>query len=153
MPSEKRPRATRADYPVFETIPTRWADNDIYGHANNTVYYAWIDTAVNRVLIDRDTLIPGKTAVFGIVVENGCRFHSEIAYPDRVTIGLRIARLGTSSIRYELGIFRNDENVAAAEAYFVHVYVARETMRPVPIPANVRAALADLVRADAIPEE
>ncbi len=146
--SEKRPRATRADYPVFQTIPTRWADNDIYGHANNTVYYAWIDTAVNRVLIDRGTLVPGKSGIFGIVVENGCRFHSEISYPDLVTIGLRISRLGTSSIRYELGIFRNDDKVAAAEAHFVHVYVARETMRPVPIPANVRQALADLVGVD-----
>ena len=153
MSSEKRPRAARADYPVFETIPTRWADNDIYGHANNTVYYAWIDTAVNRVLIDRGTLVPGRTAIFGVVVENGCRFHSEIAYPDHVSIGVRIARLGTSSIRYELGIFRNDETMVAAEAHFVHVYVARETMRPVPIPANVRLALADLVRADPISEE
>ncbi|MDE2333146.1 MAG: acyl-CoA thioesterase [Rhodospirillales bacterium] len=144
----KHPRATRADFPVFQTVPTRWSDNDIYGHANNTVYYAWIDTAVNRVLIDRGTLDPGRSDTFGIVVENGCRFHAEISYPDLVTIGLRIARLGTSSIRYELGIFRNDDSTAAAEAHFVHVYVARETMRPVPIPANVRLALADLIRED-----
>jgi acyl-CoA thioester hydrolase len=153
MPNEKRARATRADYPVFQTVPTRWADNDIYGHANNAVYYLWIDTAVNRVLIERGTLVPGQSDVFGIVVENGCRFHAEISYPDLVTIGLRISRLGTSSIRYELGIFRNDEDVAAAEAHFVHVYVARETMRPVPIPANVRRALADLVGADLTREE
>ncbi len=144
--SAKHLRASRADYPVFQTIPTRWADNDIYGHANNTVYYSWIDTAVNRVLIERGTLDLGRSDIIGVVVENGCRFHAEISYPDLVTVGLRIARLGTSSIRYELGIFRNDDSTAAAEAHFVHVYVARETMRPVPIPANVRQALANLIR-------
>lgn len=146
MDAPLRTRPTRADYPHFEPIATRWADNDIYGHVNNAVYYQWIDTAVNRVLIDRKTLIPGKTSVFGVVVENGCRFFAEIAYPDRVEIGISVVRMGNTSIRYELGIFRNDDDVAAAQAHFVHVYVAGETMRPVPVPGNVRAALSDLVR-------
>lgn len=146
MDAPLRTRTTRADYPHFEPITTRWADNDIYGHANNAVYYQWIDTAVNRVLIDRKTLIPGKTPIFGVVAENGCRFFAEIAYPDRVDVGICIVRMGTTSIRYELGVFRGGDDLAAAVAHFVHVYVTGSTMRPVAIPDSVRVALADLVR-------
>jgi acyl-CoA thioester hydrolase len=116
-------------------------DNDVYGHINNVVYYSWIDTAVNRFLIDHTGLDIARSSVIGIVVENGCRFRSSITYPDEVTVGVRVAKLGRSSVRYELGIFSNESDEAAAEGHFVHVYVDRATMRPVPIPDGVRAGL------------
>lgn len=135
------PPATRKKFRVFHPMPTRWMDNDVYGHVNNVVYYAWFDTAVNRFLIDAGTLDIAGSPVVGLVVETGCRYHASVAYPDEVTIGLVVARLGTSSVRYELGVFRPGEDVAAAEAHFVHVYVDRATQRPVPIPADARAAM------------
>lgn len=116
-------------------------DNDVYGHVNNVVYYSWIDTAVNRFLIDHGVLEIGRSGVVGIVADTGCRFLSQMAYPDDATVGLAVARLGRSSVRYAIGIFRNAEDVASAEAHFVHVYVDRATMRPVPIPGPVRAEL------------
>jgi acyl-CoA thioester hydrolase len=141
-PQSGRPAApTRADFRPFTEIATRWHDNDVYGHVNNTIYYTWFDTAVSRYAMERGLLDPKTSPVIGIVVENGCRFLAQIAYPDAVTLGLRVARLGRSSVRYALGVFRGDEDAASAEGHFVHVYVERGTMRPVPIPPPIRAAL------------
>lgn len=135
---------TRADYRVFRTIPTRWMDNDIYGHVNNVVYYSYFDTAVNGWLIENGLLSLGESTQIGLVAETGCRFHSEIAFPDTVTAGLRVARLGLSSVRYEIGLFRVAAEQASAEGFFVHVHVDAESRRPMPLSADLRAALASL---------
>ena len=119
-------------------------DNDIYGHVNNVIYYSWMDTVANRFLIDEGGLDINDGAVIGLVAESGCSYFAALAYPDVIDAGLRIGRLGTSSVRYEVGIFRQGEDSAAAALYFVHVFVARESMRPVPIPDPIRAALATI---------
>jgi acyl-CoA thioester hydrolase len=141
----RKPTATRAEYATLQPMPTRWMDNDAYGHVNNVVYYSWFDTVVNRFLIDAGLLDIETSPVVGLVVETGCRYHASVSYPDEVGIGLRVARLGTSSVRYELAVFRAGEEHAAAEAHFVHVYVDRATQRPVPIPDAARAALRRLL--------
>ncbi|MGY6707127.1 MAG: acyl-CoA thioesterase [Rhizobiaceae bacterium] len=133
--------STRADYGVFRTITTRWMDNDIYGHMNNVVHYSLFDSAVNGWLIEQGVLDISGGDQIGLVVETGCRYFSEMAFPDIVTAGLRVTRLGTSSVRYEVGLFRNDETQAAAEGFFVHVYVDREGRRPKPLGEGLRAAL------------
>jgi len=135
------PPPVRARFRWFYAIGTRWADNDIYGHVNNTIYYAWIDTAVNRHLLDQGLLDPAKSQVVGIVAETGCRYISQITYPDDVAVGLVVTQLGRSSVRYEVGVFRGEEDAAAAAGHFVHVYVDRVGMRPVAIPDVVRRAL------------
>ncbi len=141
-----RPRARRADFVAFEALDTRWADNDIYGHVNNVVYYAFFDTAVNRFLIQAGALDIHNGDVIGLVVETGCRYHAAIAFPDRIEAGMRVARLGATSVRYEIGLFREGEETAVAEGFFVHVYVDRETRRPHALPESMRAMLAPLVR-------
>ena len=139
--SVKQPIGTRADYRWFTTIPTRWMDNDVYGHVNNVTYYSWIDTAVAQFLIANRVLDLGSSTEVGLVVETQCRYFAPIAFPDLVTCGVRCGRLGGSSIRYEIGIFRNAEERASAEGHFVHVYVARaEQSRTVPVPARLREA-------------
>ncbi len=140
------PPPDRADYPHFLAIPTRWMDNDVYGHVNNVVYYSYFDTVINRFLIEAGDLDPHRGTVVGMAVETTCRFHRSLAFPDLVHAGLRVGKLGTSSVRYEVGIFRNDEPGACADGHFVHVFVDRATQRPVPIPAPIRAALATLRR-------
>jgi acyl-CoA thioester hydrolase len=129
---------TRSAYRYFVPITTRWHDNDVFGHVNNVVYYAWIDTAVNRFLIDRGLLDIATSTIVGIVAETGCRYIKEIAYPDDVTIGVAVSKLGNSSVRYALGVFRGDDDTASAEAHFTHVYVDRATMRPIRIPDFIR---------------
>lgn len=137
--------ADRAAYKVFRTLTTRWADNDIYGHMNNVVHYALFDTAVNGYLIDRGLLdIHGGGRIF-LVVETGCRYFAEMAFPDVVHAGIRVARLGGSSVRYEVGLFRNDEQTAAAEGYFIHVQVDRATRRPVGLDQEMRSMLSPLL--------
>lgn len=116
-------------------------DNDAYGHVNNVVYYSFFDTAVNRWLIDQGLLAITTSDVIALVVETGCCYHAPIAFPDRVTVGLRVGRLGTSSVRYELGVFRNEDVEASASGHFVHVYVDRQTRRTTPIPVITREAL------------
>src|SRR5829696_9991386 len=113
----------RAAYKAFREITTRWMDNDVYGHVNNVVYYSFFDTAVNHFLIDRGVLRIDASPVIGLVVETGCRYHRPLAFPDTVEVGVRVAHLGTSSVRYELGVFRAGDDLAAAEGDFVHVYV------------------------------
>jgi len=138
--------ATRADYAALANHDTRWKDMDPYGHLNNVAYYEFFDTAVNQWLIRQGLLDVLGGAQIGIVVESGCRFLSEIRFPHPVTSGIRIARLGTSSVRYEIGLFAGDAEEAAAEGFFVHVYVDAETRRPKPLSDTLRAGLAPLCR-------
>ncbi|PTW56544.1 acyl-CoA thioester hydrolase [Breoghania corrubedonensis] len=138
----RRPAPSRRDaYRTFRTIQTRWMDNDIYGHMNNVVHYSLFDTAVNGWLVEEGVLDILAGDRVGLVVETGCRYHAEMAFPDIVTAGIRVARIGTSSVRYEVGLFRNEEETASAEGFFVHVYVDRRTRRPVPLDQPLRAAL------------
>ncbi len=142
--SERPQLGRRAQYRAFREITTRWMDNDVFGHVNNVVYYSYFVTAVNLYMIEAGVLDIAHSPVVGLVVETQCRYASSIAFPDLVTAGLRVATIGTSSVRYEIGLFRNDADAASAEGHFVHVYVDRATNRPVPIPADIRAALASL---------
>lgn len=135
----------RADYAVFRSLPTRWKDTDAYGHVNNVVHYSFFDTAVNGWLIEKGVLDPLHSAQIGLVAETGCRYHGEIMFPDLVHAGLRVSRLGHSSVRYEIGLFRNDEDMAAAEGFFVHVYVDSVTRRPTAIAAPLRKVLDELM--------
>jgi acyl-CoA thioester hydrolase len=138
---------TRADYPHFLTIPTRWSDNDVYGHVNNVVYYSYFDTVVNEYLMRSGVLDFERGATIGLVVETRCNYFASIAFPERIDAGLRVTKLGTSSVRYEVAIFREGANEAAAQGHFVHVYVDRETRRPVKLPEAFVAALEPLVAA------
>lgn len=133
--------STRAAYRAFRTIQTRWMDNDIYGHMNNVVHYSLFDTAVNGWLIDAGLLDLKAGKEVGLVVETGCRYHAEMMFPDVVSAGIRVARIGSSSVRYEVGLFRNDEDQASAEGFFIHVYVDRETRRPKPLGEAMRKKL------------
>jgi len=144
--SERSPPGRRADYKHFHPMPTRWMDNDVYGHVNNVTFLSYADTAVNRYLIDVGKLNFHSDPVIGIMVETMCRFHKSIAYPDLIECGLRIGRLGSSSVRYEVGMFVAPDDVARAEAHCVHVFVERATNKPVPIPDKIRTALARIQR-------
>ena len=145
--SDSRPQAEpRSAYRLFRPITTRWMDNDAYGHVNNVVYYSFFDTAVNRFLIDRGVLRIDSSPVIGLVVETGCRYHRPLAFPETVEVGIRVAHLGTSSVRYELGVFREGDDLAAAEGHFVHVYVDRESRTPAPLPDALRAVLEEIHR-------
>lgn len=139
--AERASRLTRADFRVFRAIPTRWHDNDVFGHVNNVVYYGWFDTAVNAWLIERGFLDPATSEIVGLVVETGCTYFESVAFPETVEAGIAVERLGTSSVTYRVGIFREGGEQAAAQGRFTHVYVARATQRPVPVPAELRAAL------------
>lgn len=139
--AERAKRSRRGDYRISRTLTTRWSDNDVYGHMNNVVHYALFDTAVNGWLIEEKVLDPLDGKTIGLVVETGCRYFAELAFPDVVTAGIRIARLGNSSVRYEVGLFRDDASEPAAEGHFIHVYVDRLTRRPVTLPDDLRALL------------
>ena len=132
----------RTAYRHFQRIPTRWMDNDVYGHVNNVQYYSYFDTVVNQYLVEQGVLDIEHGAVIGLVVETGCQYFSSIAFPDLVHAGLRVGRLGNSSVRYEVGNFRNDEPQTAAKGHFIHVYVDRASRRPAALPAPLREALA-----------
>ena len=138
--TRKQPDA-RSAYRHFTTITTRWMDNDVYRHVNNVVYYSFFDTAVNEYLMRQGVLDLDQSPVVSLVVDTGCQFFSPIAFPDTVHCGLRVAHLGTSSVRYEIGIFRNVEPLAAAQGHFVHVACDRVTQRPVAMPDDLRRAL------------
>lgn len=142
-----RPTAeSRNAYRHFRAIPTRWADNDVYGHVNNVVYYSYFDTVVNQYLVEQGALNIEKSAVIGLVVETQCEYFSPITFPDVVHAGLRVAKLGNSSVRYEIGLFRNEESTASAQGHFVHVYVNRTSRRSIAIPADLRATLEKIAR-------
>jgi acyl-CoA thioester hydrolase len=143
-PDAKPSPEPRSAYKTFRTITTRWMDNDAYGHVNNVVYYSWFDTAVNAHLIERGVLdLHGGTTI-GLVIETQCNYFESLAFPQPVEAGLRVARLGTSSVRYEVGLFAAGAARTAAKGHFVHVYVDRATRRPVPLPAPLRAVLEQL---------
>ncbi len=140
-----RPQALpRSAYRVLRPITTRWADNDVYGHVNNVVYYSWFDTAVNATLIEQGVLDIHGGSTIGLVVETQCFYFAPLAFPQTVDAGIRVAKLGTSSVRYEVGLFAQGEDFTAARGHFVHVYVDRETRRPVPLPAALKAFLETL---------
>ncbi len=136
---------TRHQFRHFRSISTRWMDNDVYGHVNNVVYYSFFDTAVNQYLIEEGGLEIDRSESFGVVVESMCRFHRSLSFPDPVEAGIRVTRIGASSVRYAIGIFRPGDPVALADGHFVHVYVDRASRRPSPVPARVRAALERLL--------
>lgn len=144
--SEKKPIGRRADYFYFQPISTRWSDNDIYGHVNNVTYYSYFDSVANQFLINEGGLNIHEGNSIGLVVSSGCAYHAALTYPDRLEGALRVNRLGNSSVEYGLAIFREGEEVAAAEGYFTHVFVDRINRRPTPIPETLRQALARLQR-------
>ncbi|HEY8538684.1 MAG TPA: thioesterase family protein [Steroidobacteraceae bacterium] len=135
------PTLTRADFKVLRPMQTRWMDNDQYGHVNNVAYYSYFDSAVNGYLMEATRTDTSKLPAIGIVAETGCRFLKELSFPDRLHVGLRLEKLGKSSVVYQLAVFREDDLDPAAIGRFVHVYVDRQTRRPVPIPQEVRSAL------------
>jgi acyl-CoA thioester hydrolase len=131
----------RSDYRHFREITTRWMDNDVYGHVNNVVYYSWFDTAVNQFLIEGGALDIEGSPVIGLVVETQCNYFASVAFPDRIDAGIRVAKLGNSSVRYEVGIFRKGEDSAAAQGHFVHVYVDRASRKAATLPDTLRTLL------------
>jgi acyl-CoA thioester hydrolase len=135
----------RADYRVFYPISTRWSDNDIYGHVNNVTYYSYFDTAANRYLIEEGGLDISDGTIVGYVVNSGCEYHAPLTYPEPIEAGLRVDRLGSSSVQYGLAIFREGEDRAVANGHFVHVFVDRAANRSVAIPPALRAALERLL--------
>ena len=143
-----QPKETRRRYRHFLTIPTRWMDNDIYGHVNNVTYYSYFDTAANAYLVEAGGFDPQSAPVIGVVVESMCQYKSPLAFPDVLEAGLRVGKLGTSSVRYEIGIFGQGADEAAAFGRFVHVFVGRQDMKPVPIPPPLRAAFEKILVVD-----
>ena len=142
-----RPQAEfRAAYQAFYAIGTRWSDNDLYGHVNNVVYYNWFDTAVNGLLIERGALDIHAGGVIGLVIETHCNYFAPLAFPQTVAAGIRVAHVGASSVRYEVGLFAGDDASlpCAAKGHFIHVYVDRATRRPVPLPAKLLNVLETL---------
>lgn len=131
----------RGCYIRFLPLTLRWMDNDVFGHVNNAHYYSLFDTAVCEFLVGRGVLTWGGGTHYMVVAESGCRYHSEVAFPDPVVAGLRVERLGERSVRYEIGVFRGDDELASAEGFMVHVCVSAETRRPVPMPEHWRATL------------
>jgi acyl-CoA thioester hydrolase len=146
MSSPTRPQAeVRSAYRAFRDIGTRWADNDLYGHVNNVVYYSWFDTAVNGLLIETGAIDIHAGPVIGLVVETGCNYFSPLAFPGMVTAGIRVAYVGASSVRYEVALFGQDSaGPCAAKGHFVHVYVDRLTRRPAPLPPALLSVLETL---------
>lgn len=147
MKADQEPRTERrSDYVRFLSIPTRWTDNDAYGRVGGVVCYAYFDTVINEYLIREGGLDIQGGPVAAYAVETTCRFHRTFSFPDTIDAGLRVGQLGSSSVRYEIGLFRKDEDKPAATGHFVHVFVARETDKPVMIPDNIRASLVKLLR-------
>lgn len=142
--SGKVARPRREQFLRFSQMPTRWSDHDSYGHVNNVVYYSYCESAITEFLVEQGTLDIAGSPVIGLIVNSGCTYFSSIVFPDRVSVGLRIARLGSSSARYELALFRNDEEEASAAAHIVYVYVDRASHTSVPIPPAIRRVLATL---------
>ncbi len=144
MPRPEPVTVRRGDFRVLRRLPTRWMDNDHYGHVNNVVYYSFFDTAVNGWLMEATGADVRRLPAIGIVAETSCRFLRELSFPETVWAGLAIEKLGTSSVVYRLALFREEEDAPAAVGRFVHVYVDRETRAPVPVPDAIRAAAASL---------
>jgi len=143
----RQPPGRRTDYRWFHALTTRWMDNDVFQHVNNVNYFSYFDTAVTYYEMHEGVVGLLDGPVHCVVAEVMCRYHSSLSFPDRVTVGVRVGRIGRRSVRYELGVFRNDEEVAAAEGYFVHVFVERGTQRPLAIPEQARIKLEQLLPA------
>jgi acyl-CoA thioester hydrolase len=143
-PDKPAPQGRQA-FKAFRSITTRWMDNDVYGHVNNVVYYSWFDTAVNATLIEQGVLDIHGGRTIGLVIETRCNYFAPLAFPQTIEAGIRVARLGHSSVRYEVGLFAQGEPLTAAHGHFVHVYVDRETRRPVPLPAPLKQFLETLL--------
>ncbi len=133
--------SNRSDYRHFLPLQTRWADNDVYGHVNNVAYYGYFDTIVNEYLIGAGALDIHDGEVIGLVVETGCRYFAPLEFPQKLEGALRVAKIGNSSVRYELAIFKEGEQSPAAEGHFTHVYVDRKTRRPAPLPQSFKSVL------------
>ena len=144
-PQTKPTPESRGAYRAFRSIATRWMDNDAYGHVNNVVYYSWFDTAVNAYLIERGVLDIHQGETIGLVIETMCNYFAPLAFPQTVEAGIRVAQLGSSSVRYEVGLFAQGQALSAARGHFVHVYVNRETRRPTALPANLKTVLETLL--------
>ncbi len=145
--NDERPkREPRSAYKHFQAMPTRWADNDVYGHVNNSVYYFFFDTLVNEWLINQGLLVIGKSETVGLVVETSCNFFAPITYPDVIHGGLRISKIGSSSVTYEIGLFKNDEDECSAKGHFVHVYVDEKTRRPIALAKAMCTKLETIAR-------
>lgn len=143
-PAKPQPEP-REHYKVFRSIGTRWMDNDAYGHVNNVVYYSWFDTVVNAHLIEQGALDIHEGQTIGLVIETQCNYFASLAFPQTVEAGLRVAHMGTSSVRYEVGLFAQGEPLTAARGHFVHVYVDQQTRRPVPLPEKLKSVLGKLM--------
>ena len=143
LPPKPQPEG-RAGYRAFRTITTRWMDNDAYGHVNNVVYYSWFDTVVNAHLIEQGALDIHAGEVIGLVIETQCNYFAPVAFPQTVEAGLRVAKIGNSSVRYEVGLFVQGEDLTVARGHFVHVYVDRATRRPTHLPQALRRVLESL---------
>mgnify|MGYP001788411899 CR=1 FL=1 len=145
LPIARPEPESRSAYKVFRNIATRWLDNDMYGHVNNVVYYSWFDTAVNGLLIERGAIDSHSGAVIGLVIETQCNYFAPLAFPEDVVAGIRVAHMGSSSVRYEVAIFPADSNLpCAAKGHFIHVYVDRATRKPVRLPATLTSVLETL---------
>ena len=143
IPAKPQPESREA-YKALRTITTRWMDNDAYGHVNNVVYYSWFDTVVNAHLIEQGVLDIHHGRTIGLVIETQCNYFAGLAFPQVVEAGLRVAHIGSSSVRYEVGLFAQGDPLTAAKGHFVHVYVDRDTRRPVPLPAELKSVLEKL---------
>ena len=147
MTETERPRPRpRADFALFMPIQTRWSDNDAYGHVNNVVYYSWFDSVVNRFLIERGALDIAASEVIGLVVETRCSYFSSLAFPQSIEAGLRVAHIGKSSVRYEIGIFAAQAPMCSAIGHFVHVYVERASSTPVALPQTLKEVLQEIAQ-------
>jgi acyl-CoA thioester hydrolase len=145
MSAETKPQPEgRAGYRAFRTITTRWMDNDAYGHVNNVVYYSWFDTAVNAHLVEQGALDIQHGETIGLVIETQCNYFAPVEFPQVVEAGLRVAKIGNSSVRYEVGLFLQGEPLTVAKGHFVHVYVDRATRRPTPLPGRLKQVLETL---------
>jgi acyl-CoA thioester hydrolase len=144
----RQTRHGRDAFKLFRPITTRWSDNDVFGHVNNVVYYAWFDTAVTGWLLENKLLDPHGSEVICVVVETNCVYFESVAFPDEISVGIAIEHIGSSSVTYRIGVFRTEERLAAAQGRFTHVYVTRSTQKPTAIPNPVRAAMGALLLAD-----
>lgn len=137
---------SRDDFGLFRRLQTRWSDNDLYGHMNNVVHYSLFDTAVNGWLAEEGLIDPHNGKIIGLVVETGCSYFGELKFPDKLVAGIRVAHLGNSSVRYEIALFRGEEERAAAQGHFVHVYVDRESREPQTLDTGFRGRLEDYIK-------
>lgn len=143
-PAPKPQPEQRSAYKAFRSITTRWMDNDAYGHVNNVIYYSWFDTAVNAHLIEQGVLDIHSGQTIGLVIETQCNYFASLAFPQDVEAGIRVAHMGNSSVRYEVGLFAKGEPLTAAKGHFVHVYVDKHSRRPVPLPGPLKTVLETL---------